>query len=60
MHFLCFAVMPRRIPDYPDMYAHLNHLASFGSAVSVLAFILLVALIYDLFLNQNQLLRKAS
>jgi hypothetical protein len=35
-------------------------LASFGSAVSVLAFILLVALIYDLFLNQNQLLRKAS
>ncbi len=60
MHFLGFAGMPRRIPDYPDMYAHWNHLASFGSAVSVLAFILLVALIYDLFLNQNQLLRKAS
>ena len=60
MHFLGFAGMPRRIPDYPDMYAHWNHLASFGSAVSVVAFILLVALIYDLFLNQNQLLRKAS
>jgi len=60
MHFLGFAGMPRRIPDYPDMYAHWNHLASFGSSVSVVAVILLVALIYDLFLNQNQLLRKAS
>ena len=60
MHFLGFAGMPRRIPDYPDMYAHWNHLASFGSAISVIAFILLIALIYDLFLNQNELLRKAS
>ena len=60
MHFLGFAGMPRRIPDYPDMYAHWNHLASFGSSISVIAFILLVALIYDLFLNQNKLLRKSS
>jgi len=60
MHFLGFAGMPRRIPDYPDVYTHWNHIASFGSGISVISFILLVALIHDLFLTQNKLLRKTS
>ena len=60
MHFLGFMGMPRRIPDYPDVYAHWNHIASFGSSISVLAFICLVALIYDLGVSQNKLLRKSS
>ena len=60
MHFLGFAGMPRRIPDYPDMYSYWNHLASFGSSISVVSFLLLVILIHDLFITQNKLLRKAS
>ena len=60
MHFLGFAGMPRRIPDYPDVYAHWNHIASFGSSISVISFLLLVVLIYDLITTKNKLLRKSS
>jgi len=60
MHFLGFAGMPRRIPDYPDTYSHWNHIASFGSLVSVVSFLLLVCLIWDLFYTQNPLNKKSS
>jgi len=35
MHFLGTSGMPRRIPDYPYMYAELNRIASVGSLVSL-------------------------
>lgn len=35
MHFLGFAGMPRRIPDYPSAYADWNFIASCGTFLTI-------------------------
>jgi len=45
--------MPRRIPDYPDAYSGWNAVSSFGSLVSVVATVLFIYIIYNIFVNQN-------
>ena len=48
MHFLGMGGMPRRIPDYPDVFGFWNLLCSFGSLVSAIAVILFFLLIKNL------------
>ena len=45
--------MPRRIPDYPDAYSGWNAVSSFGSLISVVATVLFIYIIYNIFVNQN-------
>lgn len=54
MHFLGIAGMPRRIPDYPDMYQTWNTLASFGAGISFVSLLFWFYVIYDaLVIQQN-------
>ncbi len=45
MHFLGLAGMPRRIPDYPDIYWSWNFIASIGAYLSFIGLILFFVLI---------------
>lgn len=47
MHFLGLMGMPRRIPDYPDVFAYWNFWSSFGSYVTVFGAIIFIINIYD-------------
>jgi cytochrome c oxidase subunit II len=60
MHFLGMAGMPRRISDYPDSFATLNHLASLGSMVSVAATLLFFYIILDALLVQKRSAVKST
>lgn len=53
MHFLGLAGMPRRIPDYPDVYAGWNFISSVGSLVSVIGIGYFFFMLYLLF-KQNK------
>jgi cytochrome c oxidase subunit I len=47
MHFLGLAGMPRRIPDYADIYVYWNSIASYGSLVSVVGIMLFIYILLD-------------
>jgi cytochrome c oxidase subunit 1 len=49
MHFLGLSGMPRRIPDYPDVFAFWNSVATFGSYVSVVGLCIFFFLLYKAF-----------
>lgn len=49
MHFLGIAGMPRRIPDYADIYGFWNIIASYGSYFSGFGVLLFIFIIYSAF-----------
>ncbi len=48
-HFLGLAGMPRRIPDYPDVYAGWNHVSSMGSYISALSVVVFLLAVWRMF-----------
>lgn len=51
MHFLGLAGMPRRIPDYPDVFYFWNSVATFGSYVTTFSLAVFAFLIYEAFIG---------
>ena len=45
-HFLGFAGMPRRIPDYPTAYAGWNYVSSIGALITALGTILFFVIVW--------------
>lgn len=58
MHFLGIAGMPRRIPDYPDVYFSWNYISSIGSLITVIGIFYFMIILYDLFNKNNQFEQK--
>jgi cytochrome c oxidase subunit 1 len=53
MHFLGLAGMPRRIPDYPDVYETVNAIASYGSYISLVGVFVFFYMLYLVFAGNN-------
>ena len=53
MHILGISGMPRRIPDYPDIYSNLNLICSLGSLISFFGILFWFYIIYDLLIQKR-------
>jgi cytochrome c oxidase subunit 1 len=54
MHFLGLAGMPRRVADYPDAFAGLNHISSIGAYISAAGLVVFfVGLAYAFFRKEQ-------
>lgn len=50
MHFLGIQGMPRRIPDFPDMFQGLNFISSIGSFIALSSAFLFLYIVIKAFL----------
>jgi cytochrome c oxidase subunit I len=53
MHFLGLAGMPRRIPDYPDTFFFWNHIASFGSFITMFGMFLFAYIVIEALVSKR-------
>lgn len=49
MHFLGLNGMPRRIPDYPDVFIHWNQISSYGSFLTFIGLCIFIQMIISSF-----------
>ena len=54
MHWLGISGMPRRIPDYPDMYSGWNFICTVGSYINVFGLFVFFFLLFLLIFNRNR------
>ena len=60
MHWLGVAGMPRRIPDYPDAFYTFNAIASWGSYISALSFILFFFILFEAFYSNKEISKDTA
>jgi len=60
MHFLGLAGMPRRVPDYPDVYWAWNYVSSVGSLVSILGLLVFFCVLWEIFSETNFFFRLGN
>ncbi|MGB1539586.1 MAG: cytochrome c oxidase subunit I, partial [Rickettsiales bacterium] len=53
-HFLGLAGMPRRIPDYPDVYAGWNYWSSIGSYMGAASAVLFLVVVWVTFSRKQK------
>jgi heme/copper-type cytochrome/quinol oxidase subunit 1 len=53
-HFLGLAGMPRRIPDYPDVYAGWNMISSLGAYISAVSAVFFIYVMYKTFTSGDK------
>nr|AER54583.1 cytochrome c oxidase subunit 1 [Lucernaria janetae] len=51
-HFLGLAGLPRRYSDFPDSFTEWNTVSSFGSAISIIAVLWFIYIVYDAFVKE--------
>jgi len=49
MHFLGLAGMPRKIPDYPDIYIFWNKVSTIGSMISLVGVVVFFVIVFRIF-----------
>ena len=54
MHFLGLAGMPRRIPDYPDIYIFWNKVSSFGSFITLIGMSFFFYILWRIFVGKEK------
>ena len=47
--------MPRRIPDFPDVYNFWNYICSFGSIISIVGSVLFFYILFRVFSDRENI-----